>query len=275
MNNKMNIIIESLSKNPWLIVLSAIITFASLIVAIIFYYRGRKVKKAKTAIRSINLFKEAADKIDGLEITYSKTPVSNLTITKLAIWNDGNETINGNDIAPADPLLIKIKGDYIILETKLIYTKNESNVLALHEIENGKQIAVTLDYLDKNDGGVIQILHTGYSSSDIEFTGTIKGVGKINAKKSKIKMNFMKKFPFPTSRYRANKIVGFTAIVFAIISPLLLLINPIETKVPNPQERKIITVVTSGFISGTYLLLGYSLIKKKVPKGFEIFEESF
>ncbi|MDU1322139.1 MAG: hypothetical protein E6931_11595 [Clostridium botulinum] len=80
---------------------------------------------SKTAIRSINLFKDTGDKIDGLEILYLENAIPNVTITntKLAFWNDGNETIDGSDIAPRDPLAIKIQDDFKILESKIIYTK--------------------------------------------------------------------------------------------------------------------------------------------------------
>ncbi|MDU1322140.1 MAG: Ig-like domain-containing protein [Clostridium botulinum] len=52
----------------------------------------------------------------------------------------------------------------------------------MRNIEDGKIIEAKFDYLDNKEGGVIQILHTGNSSSEIEFSGTIKELGKINIK---------------------------------------------------------------------------------------------
>jgi hypothetical protein len=40
---------------------------------------------------------------------------------------------------------------------------------------------MNFEYLDKNDGAILQIVHTGKSSADIKIGGTIKGVGKPEA----------------------------------------------------------------------------------------------
>lgn len=40
------------------------------------------------------------------------------------------------------------------------------------------QINISFDYLSKNEGAVIQLLHTGISEEDIEIHGIIKDSGK-------------------------------------------------------------------------------------------------
>lgn len=109
MSQKISILINSLAVNPWLVVISAIISFLGLIFAVIFYFKSKKIKKPRLKSRSINLLKESAEKIDGLKITYLENNIPNITITKLAIWNEGNDTINRSDIALADPILITAK----------------------------------------------------------------------------------------------------------------------------------------------------------------------
>lgn len=269
MSMKINTIVDSLSKNPWLGVLSAIITFLSLIIAIIFYYKGKRIKSLKTAIRSINLFKDTGDKIDGLEILYLENAIPNVTITKLAFWNDGNETIDGSDIAPRDPLAIKIQDDFKILESKIIYTKNESNNLELRNIEDGKIIEAKFDYLDNKEGGVIQILHTGNSSSEIEFSGTIKGLGKINIKShTKKKKHLILKYI-----YNDNVINYFSIILAAFFFIIGIVSLKIDTKILLLYKSKTKSCIFYLMLSFLYLILGCLFIKKRVPKGFEIFDE--
>jgi hypothetical protein len=50
------------------------------------------------------LIKDFSKKLVNLEVLYSGSKVENLTVSKVALWNDGNETIRQEDIALSDPL---------------------------------------------------------------------------------------------------------------------------------------------------------------------------
>lgn len=265
--------ISMLAQNPWIIVLSAFITFISLFVAIILYFKGKKIKKPRVAIHSINLLRDTAEKIDGLEILFSGESIPNVTVTKLAIWNQGNDTINGDDIAHGDPLIIKSKGDFIILDSKIIFIKNESNVIKLQEIETGKQIALLFDYLDYGEGAVIQILHTGNSSEDIEFSGTVKGVGKVNTRKRKTKISISLRKVFSSYKF-PKKVIGLITIITGICAPLLFIFLPDSTLQTLNGRVTVVTKIAIGVSGLIYVVLGYIIFRQGVPKGFEIFDEN-
>ncbi|AUM88309.1 hypothetical protein ACYJ2V_000215 [Clostridium botulinum] len=270
MNMKINAIIDSLSKNPWLAVSSFIITILSIILCIVFYYKGKRIKSLKTVIRSINLFKDNGNKIDGLEILYSKSAVPNVTITKIAFWNNGNETIDGSDIANRDPLTIKIKDEFTILESKMIYEKNKSNNIQLRNIEDGKIIEVKFDYLDNKEGGVVQILHTGNSSSEIEVSGTIKGLGKINIKsRTKKKKHLILKYIYD------DNVINYILIILGIFFFIIGILSSFnDNKILLLNENKTKSFISYLMMSFLYLILGCLFIKRRVPKGFEIFDEN-
>lgn len=138
MHVQINSLIYGLATNPWLAIISTFIGILSLILGIIFFIKSKKTKNPKVQIRSINLLRDSVEKFNGLQILYNGNKIPNVTVTKIALWNDGKDTINNSDIASADPLLIKCKDDYLILEAKIIYTKKESNDVKLHQIEQGK-----------------------------------------------------------------------------------------------------------------------------------------
>ena len=276
MIQKISIFIETLAKNPWLVIISFIITFLGFILAFIFYFKSKKVKKPRLESRSLNLLKESAEKIEGLKITYLNENIPNITITKLAIWNDGNDTINKSDIASADPLLITAKDTVHILEYKIIYQKNECSLFDIEEIESGKKLKVTFDFLDFQDGAVIQLLHTGNSSSDIEFGGTIKGVGKIGSNYSKNKVNsIIKEIISKPSKKISSKIIGIIYIILGLIllvmefGKLLGLDN-----IYKPVENPMLEFLSCVFFSILTISMGVKISKRRVPKGFEIFDEN-
>ena len=98
-----------LASNPWVNVLSILLAFLGIILAVIFYVRSKKDKKPQYALGSSKLIRNFVSKIDGLEIKYGGQPISNLTSTRVGFWNSGKQTIRRADIASADPLLIKVK----------------------------------------------------------------------------------------------------------------------------------------------------------------------
>ena len=276
MIQKISIFIETLAKNPWLVIISFIITFLGFILAFIFYFKSKKVKKPRLESRSLNLLKESAEKIEGLKITYLNENIPNITITKLAIWNDGNDTINKSDIASADPLLITAKDTVHILEYKIIYQKNECSLFDIEEIESGKKLKVTFDFLDFQDGAVIQLLHTGNSSSDIEFKGTIKGVGKIGTNYSNKKEDSItKEIISKLSKKITLKIIGISYIILGLLIlgmgfGLLLGLDNMYKSIESPMLR----FLSCTFMSILFIFVGFKLSKSRVPKGFEIFEEN-
>lgn len=267
-----NISIESISSNPWLILISFIVTIISMILAILFYLKSRKTRKVEARIRSINLFKNNSEKIDKLSVFYDEKVVSNLTLTKIAFWNDGNDTINGSDIASTDPIKIVVQGEFIILESKIIYVKNESNLIRFADPINNSEVTLEFEYLDALEGVVIQILHTGNRSSDIRILGTIKGIGNINKQHSvKGTPKWIKKFLFSKLKL-SKKIMGYLIILIGLSFPFTVY-NQIKMKPSGSNEEYILIMILSIILGFLYVFFGFSQLRKKVPKGFEIFEE--
>lgn len=127
--------------------------------------------------RSVNYISDSYTKIRGFSAFFDKKPIANLTKTSLIILNNGNTTIEGSDITKISPL--QIKTDSVktkILKISVIYSSKRENNLILKDSPNNE---ITFDYLDKNHGGILEILHTGTKDENIIFDGTIKGMDSI------------------------------------------------------------------------------------------------
>jgi hypothetical protein len=207
---------------------------------------------------------------------YAGKPIENLTVTKVAFWNAGKETIHSNDIASADPLVVKIKNDHEMLNAKVTYSKNPANQFSISDIKNQKQFTLQFDYLDKDEGAIIQILHTGISGEDIDVTGTVKGVGKLHRKPVLTIKDFP--IPFPKGSKRSirhkRRFVGFTLFIIPLILGSILFLLPSKT---TTKEGLSITgkLFAFGFTGFLYWGLAYFILKRRIPKGFETLEEDF
>lgn len=269
---------ELLTENPWMSALSFFLALLGIILAIFFFIKSRRTKEPRYAILSTNLMRDFTSRLEALEMTYSGERISNLTATKLAFWNNGKDTINGSDIASADPLMVKVKDEYNILDSSMLYAKNAANQFSIDPSDDGTHVLIQFDYLDADEGGVIQLLHTGKSSDDIEVCGTIKGAGKLN----RCSVPNLKKMPFllpsllteskSSIPHKAKRwIIAVVTFVIPVVMVVALFVIPESEK--QPIDSTIAKGIASAMVLLTYWGFGYYILKRRVPKGFEIFEE--
>src|SRR5690606_13866978 len=112
------------------------------------------------------------------EIQYHNNKIDNLSISKIAIWNSGKETISSTDVARNDPFLITIANDYTILDCDILFEKNSANGFSIYKI-NSNKVEIKFDYFDFNEGIVVQIYHTSAEEKNISVNGSFKGTKTI------------------------------------------------------------------------------------------------
>lgn len=150
-----------------------------IILAIVFYFKSKKIKKPFYSKVSINLLKRELKRIGNIEVKYLNQSVEDFTITKIAIWNGGHDTINKSDIPENSSLRIDPQEEIIIYGAELLYQTDKSNDFnIIHDKENNI-VLIDFDYMDYNQGCIIKILHSGISSVNLSLNGKIKGVGNI------------------------------------------------------------------------------------------------
>lgn len=172
-------IINQLPSNPWAWMTIAIITIGGFIIA----YRSMPQKVLKFYIINNELITSNKTILTKLDILYNGTPVNNLTVTKIVFWNNAFPTINAIDIVKASPLLISAK-EGSLLDVSIINGQQSSNCITTTDIKDNK-VSISFDYLDRKEGGIVQIIHTG-NSYDISLSGKLKGGKIVMQKYSKI-----------------------------------------------------------------------------------------
>lgn len=264
-----------LGSNPWLAISSFLLAIVGLVLAIGFYLKSRRLKIPCYATRSINLVEGLVNRFESLDIRYGGSPIENLTVTKLAFWNSGKETINNADIPSAVPILITAKDDNELLDAKVIYASNPANQFSLRVYDEHRSVSLEFDYLDQNEGALIQIIHTGTLDDHIEITGTIKGAGKLH-RISVSSVSLFRILNQTVSRFSSKFIKWYFGLVF-LLSPFLvglafLIIGYPKTSTGRGPSKGILLLVT--FIVGLpYWAIAFTLLRRRMPKGFEAFEK--
>ena len=131
-----------------------------------------KEKKIFVSILSNELIKNKQSDLDGLSILYGGKTVENLTVTKLTFWNSSIPTINNSDLIPNAPFTISLKNG-IILDVSVLKGDSSSNLIKAIYL-NEHTVKISFEYLDRKEGGIIQIIHTGTEDS-FDVSKQIKG----------------------------------------------------------------------------------------------------
>ncbi|MBK7222870.1 MAG: hypothetical protein IPH94_16625 [Saprospiraceae bacterium] len=176
-----NSFLNFLNQNRWLNVVFLILGTGSIVISIYLYFKSRKRKLPTYLMKTFNLFKNKISNIDKLNITYDNTHIENLSITKIALWNRGNEVINYSDVAPRNLLQIKMLNSKQILDAQIKYTKNNNNNFTIQISEDKKSLIIKFDYFFQNEGVVLEIFHNGTSGKEIIIDGSLKEVPHIKS----------------------------------------------------------------------------------------------
>ena len=169
--------------NPWIGFSGALFGILGVAISIIFFIRSRRFQIPAYYKKTIHWYDGKSVPHDDIKMTFRGENITRFTISHIAFWNAGNQTIRISDFASASPLRLKIPKEIDLYDVRLTgTTTNEIGAqISLPDPDilkagKEKEIPVIFDYLDENDGFLIQIIHNGNSDNSIEFAGKLPGV---------------------------------------------------------------------------------------------------
>jgi hypothetical protein len=282
LNTETKQLLEIFDGNPILNFISLALAILGLIFTIYFYFKSKKNRNPTYIIRTINLVRENIQKIDTVTILYSGEKIKNLSTSKIALWNEGKETINYGDVALNNSIKIKIKDEFEFLDSEILYQKNNANDFKIQLSEDNKSISISFDYFDFEEGLVMQLFHTGNTSDDIFIDGKIKSVKKISRREYSNNilpitfLNWLRNDNKVINKSTMKTIMGWIVFIVGLVACCLIFTTPFRQAIietPSPKKGSD-TFTTVALIPGLlYMWLGYRMLKRRIPKGFDIFNE--
>ena len=247
--------------DPWVTTIGIILGIIGPVLAIVFYYKSLRIKIPTYSVRSLNVVTDSITKVPNLEMQYLGVKVQNLTISNLAFWNDGRETMRNTDIAKTDPLRIEIKSGFEMLDAQIISVINKANQFKINTLQEKTVFKLDFEYVDRNEGVIIQIVHNGKTNDDVQMCGMIKGAGAPKRKEYTPRIE-----PKPGERLKVGIVFSFFLIFFtALLLPSLFSNNRFNISDATPL---ILMWILLGGIA-------IHLLRRNVPVGFELFERDF
>jgi len=238
-----------------------------------FYRRSLRVKEPTWAIRTTNIIQGYSSKFNDLQVIYKGENIENLTVSRIIFWNEGAETIDRQDILTANQVRIVALEGIKLLDVKLLASNNPSSQFSVQHAADKGCAYFNFDYLDQKQGAVVQVVHNGISSKDVDVTGDIKGVRTLRRKIAytespsvRLGIGSRKLYFFAMGLGLTYLAVAFASLFIPSLARLLNSSGPEFSWFP----------VTSLIIMGAILLaMGfYSWRKLNIaPKGLEVFDE--
>ena len=254
-----------MSELIYQIAVGLFLSLPGIVVAVVFYYRGRRIKLPCYATTSTNLVTDLVSRLDRLQILYADEPVPTLTATKVLFWNAGADTISRTDVPEGDPIVVRVGPGLRVLDATVLKVTNLVNRFETDISNDGATVLLHFDYIDMNEGVLLQVLHTGQSGSEVSVGGTVKGAGKPRLR-----------IPASREEYRGALIVGSVFTSFAIAFVALLLFVP--GAVSDFRDNLLVMAMASLFIIGM-AYFGVTEIarvsRNRIPAGFDEFEKPF
>ncbi len=161
-------------NDPYAWTALAIIAILGIILTFYFALRGRKIRKISFDKSSYTIVGNINEELKDLEIKYDNKIIDSLSITKIAIWNDGNQKLEETDFASSKPLAIEAPYDCKILNSSIIISSEEANSFSIDMDNEKNMIFINFEYIDPKEGIIVQVLHTG-NYENLKLVGKIKG----------------------------------------------------------------------------------------------------
>ena len=154
-----------------------VVTIISLVIALLSYYMPRKRQKLQYQTASVQYFEEEDYTLPSeVEMSFRGERVTRLAKAILIVWSGGTDVLRGEDIVKQVPLTIKLEGTGKILSYSIVGVTSQGNhVLANMRTDSQSEILLTYDYLNPDDGAVIQVIHDS-NQRDLFLVGASKGL---------------------------------------------------------------------------------------------------
>jgi hypothetical protein len=242
--------------------------------AYLFYRKSRSVSKLSFQFDSTSIVGFSDSKFpDQLKISYNNEEIPRVTKERFVFWNSGNITVSGSQIVASDPFRIELCGDGKILSAIISKVSREVNGVACSISETDpKKVVVIYDFLDPNDGFIVEIIHSG-NENESKICGTLRSLPE--GIKSRGRANFSNGRTKKDYAYYSILTVSILMVIIGLFRPELSKVFP-RFYTSKPQDPSTISWITVG-MGFLYIILPTVIMwsKRRVyPAKLELFESN-
>lgn len=165
-----------IAENPYVTAAGLFATFLGLIVAIITPIIQRRRKNLFFSYSTTPLVKEDIANIYGIEILFHGSPVEQLSVSSVHIWNGGNTIITPDDFYKDHGLKLISQSGISILGIDML--KQSEDTIDCQMKCSPIAVDFSFQAFEKKEYISFNVYHTGNAETELTLTGKIKE-GKI------------------------------------------------------------------------------------------------
>jgi hypothetical protein len=226
---------EHLVQNPLFPVVSLLVTILSLVLAIVFFRRSRREKRPRYLLKQRTIIQNRQPLLPGLSVSFAGHEQPEITVAQITFWNAGADTIRREDIAQAKPLVIGVPAGVDVLAATVLRATEPANTFVVgtprRSPDRTTTIPFTFDYLDRDDGAVVQLVHNGADAARLSLDGVVKGA--VLRRETDPEMFLISRrrraprFLLPFFPRLSARAVGLLGVVMFGVAGLVLFIGPL------------------------------------------------
>ncbi len=165
--------LKQLMHSPISWAVLSVLTIGSVIYAMYCQYANKERREISYTKKTNVLIRRRKSLFEKLLITYDTREIENLCISTFTLWNSGNRTISSQDMVKTKEIAVCLANNAKILDVEIIKVVETTNQFRIEKIDDS-MVKIIFDYIDKKEGLVFQIMHTG-SEEDVLIDCKIKG----------------------------------------------------------------------------------------------------
>ncbi len=155
------------------VVLALVGIIAAVVIGWFFYWLGNKQRRPLYTVVGNTVVRADEDRY--IEVLFKGESVPVVSRSAVAFWNAGRDPIRRADLVGTHPLQAKLAADVRVLDVNVLAT-TRPQIDFDWVSETDRNVGIDFSFLNRGDGGVIEVLHTGTAPFEVWVEGAIVGV---------------------------------------------------------------------------------------------------
>jgi hypothetical protein len=169
--------ITELIQHPYFQLAVAILAPLSILISYVLYRKSLRVRLPHYVLVTRDIVSQSRTNLPDLTFAYRGHPQKQVSITRLVIWNEGKETVRQTDIASNDPLRLELPDGVSALDATVVRETSRGVHAQVNprSFDEKAVLEISFDFLDYQDGFLVQVIHNGGAKDRLRVRGRIAG----------------------------------------------------------------------------------------------------
>jgi hypothetical protein len=163
------------AKWPWLGLVASVCSVISVPLGVYFFLGSQRTRQLAFAVNPVQTIVVSAGRTSAIRVLSENMEIkSDVIAEQLVIWNSGTESIRPEHVL--DPITMSTRPSAPILEVTIPKRTRTLTGFTVDDSERSSgRVGLKWKILEKNDGAMVQVIHTGPPTTELVVSGLVEG----------------------------------------------------------------------------------------------------